>query len=292
MEDPIHILESTPNDELPSLVREISSSAIEQTDPVGSDCMLASIAKLFGAHTNLARVKDSGGLLPIHWASAYSNPTTTQILLNCCPSAASERDNDGLTPLHWCCEANSGPQMVALLLDAYSEAVFTRDKSGKLPIHRAARNGCSPEAIMNLLRVNPESAKTRDLKGKLPLHHACTSATNRRSMESLGVLRCLLESYPAGAETRDFSGRLPLQEALILASYRDNIPYCLDLIRLGADPERPERPGLNALTGIAFAPGPSAHPKDASALYYSRPLGKTFSLKRLGIITGSGVCPF
>ena len=74
-------------------------------------------------------------------------------------------------------------------------------------------------------------------------------------MESLGVLRCLLESYPAGAETRDFSGRLPLQEALILASYRDNIPYCLDLIRLGADPERPERPGLNALTGIAFARG-------------------------------------
>jgi len=147
--------------------------------------------------------------------------------------------------------------MVSLLLDVNPNSAFTRDKSGKLPIHRAARNGCSPEAIMNLLRVNPESAKTRDLKGKLPLHHACTSATNRSSIESLGVLRCLLESYPEGANTRDFSGRFPLQEALILASYRDNIPYCLDLIRLGADPELFERPGLNALTGIAFVRGGS-----------------------------------
>ena len=195
-------------------------------------------AMLLGANPDATRQRDLNGLLPLHWSASYSGPEVNRLLLCSFPQASAIRDREGLLPLHWAAENAASIDVVAPLLSSFPQAAREKDGLGRLPLHRAAGSSASCDVLQALLAAWPQGAQERDFSGKLPLHHA---AKRQGPLLKIGLL---LAAYRPAADMEDLANRRPLQEALTIAAFRDDLPYSVGLVSLGADPMLVDRAGM------------------------------------------------
>jgi len=195
-------------------------------------------AMILGANPEATRQRDLSGLLPLHWSASYASPEVNRLLIGAYPQASAIRDREGLLPLHWAAENAASIEVVTPLLASFPQAVREKDGLGRLPLHRAAGSSASCDVLQALLAAWPQGAQERDFSGKLPLHHA---AKRQGPLFKIGLL---LAAHRPAADVEDLSNRRPLQEALTIAAFRDDLPYCLGLVALGADPTLVDRAGM------------------------------------------------
>jgi ankyrin repeat protein len=161
-----------------------------------------------------ARIADSHGRLPLHWAceSAVPSEVAIELLVETFPEGVLAQDQAGLLPLHYI-SANLAAEaaMVAVVLEAAPETAGVPALHGMLALHFACRAENSLEewadAVDLLLEYHPEGAELADERfGMLPLHWACHTHVPNEA-----VVLALLATYPGAAGRADVRwGNLPL----------------------------------------------------------------------------------
>lgn len=99
-----------------------------------------------------------------------------ETLIRYAPEVARMKDTRGLLPLHYACVGyNKCPQVMKLLVQAFPEGLRQMCMDGWLPIHEACGNGASLEVLNILIQAFPQSihVHTRDgIPSSLLLRHA------------------------------------------------------------------------------------------------------------------------
>lgn len=143
-----------------------------------------------------------------------STGATVKALLKIDPGGARIADSHGRLPLHWACES-AVPSEVAieLLVEAFPEGVMAQDQAGLLPLHYISANLAAEAAMVAVvLEAAPETAGVPALHGMLALHFACRAENSLE--EWADAVDLLLEYHPEGAELADERfGMLPLHWA-------------------------------------------------------------------------------
>jgi ankyrin repeat protein len=125
-------------------VRDMRAQPVEEAVRKG-DC--AAIQQLLGREPSLARVRDSAGYTPLHWASIDGRKDVVALLL----ANGAEIDAgtpQGATPLHFA--AGSGRRDAVELLIKNGADLHRRDGNGRTPLARAQAAGHSD--VVGLLR--------------------------------------------------------------------------------------------------------------------------------------------
>ena len=106
-----------------------------------------------------ARLVDSDGLLPLHWAcSGGPSLEVIKALLKAHPRAAKRTDSDDSTALHFACHYSASAPVVDTLLEAYPKAVCMKDRHGRTPLYHAVSKSSGVEVIRILVEANPSMA--------------------------------------------------------------------------------------------------------------------------------------
>jgi ankyrin repeat protein len=96
------------------------------------------------SNTGAAAIRDVGGMLPIHYASAYgTHSAVLEVLVKAYPESVTAVENHGRTPMHLAmvnAHRDASPGVIQFLLDhpAGKQAINSRDKDGHLPLHLMA----------------------------------------------------------------------------------------------------------------------------------------------------------
>mmetsp|Transcript_26725 Transcript_26725/g.49155 ORF Transcript_26725/g.49155 Transcript_26725/m.49155 type:complete len:886 (+) Transcript_26725:404-3061(+) len=109
-------------------------------DDVGNS--MPEIVKLL-ADSGAAELQDEGGMLPMHYASAYGTTREVlEVLLENYPESITKRENKGRNPLHLAmvnAHRKSSPKVVGFLLEKNAaDIINTYDDDNHLPIHLLA----------------------------------------------------------------------------------------------------------------------------------------------------------
>lgn len=86
------------------------------------------------------------GYTPLHYVDTI-DIKSLKLLIEKCPTAASEKDGQGMTPLHWAAEHNVSVEHAKVLLAANKRAATTKDNFGRLPFELAVDNEASQELV-------------------------------------------------------------------------------------------------------------------------------------------------
>ncbi|KAL7542620.1 hypothetical protein ACHAXR_012331 [Thalassiosira sp. AJA248-18] len=112
----------------------------DDDDDVGNS--MPEIVKLL-ADSGAAELQDEGGMLPMHYASAYGTTCEVlEVLLENYPESIVKRENKGRNPLHLAmvnAHRKSSPKVVGFLLEKNAaDIINTYDDDNHLPIHLLA----------------------------------------------------------------------------------------------------------------------------------------------------------
>eukprot|EP00986_Skeletonema_menzelii_P021064 scaffold33080_cov148-Skeletonema_menzelii.AAC.1 len=102
------------------------------------------------ADSGAAELQDEGGMLPMHYASAYGTTREVlEVLLEAYPESITKRENKGRTPLHLAmvnAHRKSSPKVVGFLLEVNAaEIINVYDDDSHLPIHLLSMASKFPE---------------------------------------------------------------------------------------------------------------------------------------------------
>ncbi|KAL7544863.1 hypothetical protein ACHAWF_008231 [Thalassiosira exigua] len=114
----------------------------EEEDALAVGSSMPEIVRLL-ADSGAAELQDEGGMLPMHYASAYGTTREVlQVLLENYPESITKRENKGRNPLHLAmvnAHRPSSPIVVGFLLEKNaSEIINAYDDDNHLPIHLLA----------------------------------------------------------------------------------------------------------------------------------------------------------
>ena len=108
------------------------------------------------SHRREARLIDSDGLMPLHWACSGGAPLEViEAVLKAYPRASKRSDYNDSTALHFACHYGASEQVVGTLLKAYPKAVYKKDKYGRTPLYHAINKSSSLEVIRVLVDADP-----------------------------------------------------------------------------------------------------------------------------------------
>ena len=119
----------------------------EEEDDVGNS--MPEIVALL-ADSGAAELQDEGGMLPMHYASAYGTTREVlEVLLEVYPESITKRENKGRNPLHLAmvnAHRKSSPSVVGFLLEVdAAEIINVHDDDSHLPIHLLSMASKFPE---------------------------------------------------------------------------------------------------------------------------------------------------
>lgn len=171
------------------------------------------------------------GMVPLHFAAAFSKIPETLALLLKQGADIEARETTNSTALHIAAGWSDTPEVVALLLErgANTEA---RDQNGWTPLHIATRN--SKPRIVALLLKRGADVMARSEDGLTPLHRAAVTSNTPKVV-------ALLLDHGADIEAREHnSGWTPLQLAAAASKTPETIVL---LLRRGANTKVYDRNG-------------------------------------------------
>lgn len=131
-----------------SAMNQTSHDANHEDDDGLGNSMPEIVALL--ADSGAAELQDEGGMLPIHYASAYGTThEVLEVLLDAYPESITKRENKGRNPLHLAmvnAHRKSSPKVVGFLLDVNAaEIINVYDDDSHLPIHLLSMASKFPE---------------------------------------------------------------------------------------------------------------------------------------------------
>lgn len=102
------------------------------------------------ADSGAAELQDEGGMIPMHYASAYGTTREVlEVLLEVYPESITKRENKGRNPLHLAmvnAHRKSSPKVVGFLLEVNAaEIINVHDDDSHLPIHLLSMASKFPE---------------------------------------------------------------------------------------------------------------------------------------------------
>ena len=188
---------------------------------------------LLAAYQDGARVKDSDGNLPLHFAVAAFDSDATMQLLDVYEDGA----KDGECPLlHIACgslktayepyggKKDAADRILLRLLSTYPDAAMIPGDDGKLPLsilldRPNILEHIEPTTFKSLLDANPEAARHRvDDVGDYPLQKAIGNMRNSKdSGRNLELVELLMETYPDVVREKNDRGVTLLQQVLTQA---------------------------------------------------------------------------
>ena len=188
---------------------------------------------LLDAYQDGARVKDSDGNLPLHYAVAAFDADATMRLLEVYEDGAKHKERP---VLHIACgslktayepysgEKDAADRILKRLLSLFPDAAAIPGDDGKLPLsilldRPNILEHIEPTTFKSLLDANPEAARHRvDEVGDYPLQTAIGNMRNSKdSGRNLELVELLMETYPDVVREKNDRGVALLQQVLTQA---------------------------------------------------------------------------
>eukprot|EP00956_Cyclotella_meneghiniana_P044271 scaffold310803_cov96-Cyclotella_meneghiniana.AAC.1 len=135
--------------ELPNIGERNTAAADEgEENEEETTNSMAEVVRLL-SDSGAAELKDEGGMLPMHYASAYGTTREVlQVLVESYPDSITKTENKGRNPLHLAmvnAHRKSSPTVVEFLLEqAAAEIINAYDDDNHLPIHLLAMSSKFP----------------------------------------------------------------------------------------------------------------------------------------------------
>lgn len=178
----------------------------------------------------LTREQDVNGDTILHWACFGSPPLyAVEAILQACPELATIRNTKGLLPLHTACCYRASSDVIRTLVQAYPEsAAMTIDtkaeQGGSTPLHLLCDYGCQADSLRAILETEAGAASTRK-KDRI---------YRRTALQILNERKNLSEYHSHLAELRRLQGRNPGQPRLFdyEQSHENNFEIVLLLERI------------------------------------------------------------
>ncbi len=192
-----------------------ASAELRALIAIGAEGVAGAVAALLAANPEAARVKDTGGFLPLHAAASSAAAPVVLAVLAAWPEGASKANFSGRLALHLACSrADADADVITALLSADAKAVREKNCYGELPLHAACEKGAPLAVVALLLASHPDALRKKGEDGRLPLYKAC----RHKGAAQAAVVKLLLKHYPEAAWERDAKGNLPLHAAASLAA--------------------------------------------------------------------------
>jgi len=175
--------------------------------------------------SNLIRIEDDNGGLPLHTACQFRAPVEIVTLL-----AEQEElalrvlGSAGATPLHIACRFNAqDDEVIRFLVERAPRMLHARDNNGFLPVHAACQGGASVRSIRRLVERGGDwtVSDRNNQSGDLTLH--CLLSGSSPTVEAVEYL---LRRSPETTSATNGAGVLPLWLACG-ASAPEDVVYVL-----------------------------------------------------------------
>ncbi|KAF6771579.1 hypothetical protein AHF37_09271 [Paragonimus kellicotti] len=201
----------------------------------------------------LVNEKDNYGSTPLHYSTQMGNLGATQAFLLQGASAL-ERDNERNTPLHTAAYFGRLHTCERLLDTGHGmRAMNSPDALGRLPLHVAVEQG-----HVNVVKLFLEKGCVfrKCHLGNTPLHYVAIGGC-------IKTCRILLQTNPSLLNQVNFHGGSPLEMTdrngwtpLLLAAMKGAFQACVQLLRLGANPNAHDLTNRNLVHLLMLFRGP------------------------------------
>ena len=125
------------------------------------------------------------------------------------------RDDSGKLPIHMACRNNAPVEVVAMLVEMDPTALQLADYSGALPIHECCCGVVNDSSVRFLVEREGGvgTLAARNQEGAMPLHVLCGSTNT-----SLRSVQYLIQSYPGALAVHTNTGQYPFMIAACKSS--------------------------------------------------------------------------
>jgi hypothetical protein len=178
----------------------------------------------------------------LHEAARYQSLEVVEYIYEKFPDAIKKTQkypNISL-PLYAAISSNSD-DVIKFLIDKYPDAVKISAGAKDLPLHTyVTRKGPSLEIVRLLLEIYPDAARIQNSSGEVPLVKCSDTPNDIKNLVPLEIIALLLEYYPEAHEKRSKYGykNTPLEEFLRAAAQDNLFDRCIELVKMGADPNK------------------------------------------------------
>lgn len=161
-------------------------------------------------HEATTREQDVNGDTILHWACFGSPPLyVIEAILHACPELATIRNTKGLLPLHTACCYRASPEVIRALVQKFPDSaamtIATKEeRGGSTPLHLLCDYGCQADSLRAILETEAGAASTRK-KDRI---------YRRTALQILNERKNLSEYHSHLAELRRIQGRNPGQPRL------------------------------------------------------------------------------